>query len=84
MSAKGNGAPSGSAKPSQDETTHDDGEEGSHQAIKMLDHAMGAVAANDNDEEEDEPASSRWANRAPTVVAPASDIGGRPTSKMYV
>lgn len=70
----------GSAKPSKEEASHD-AEEGSNQAIKMLDHAMAAANAND---EEDEPDMSRWQKRAPTEIASAGDMGGRPASKVYV
>ena len=81
MSPMGNGAGYGSEKPSKDEAQNEQ-EAGSHQAIRMLDHAMHAATANENEQEE--PSAPRWANRAPTEPISPTSMGGRPTSRVYV
>lgn len=80
MSPTGNGAGYGPEKTPKDEAQNEQ-EAGSHQAIRMLDHAMHAANANENEQEE--PSASRWANRAPTEPISPTSMGGRPTGRVY-
>jgi hypothetical protein len=82
MSTSGNGAGAGSEKGQSDSTPQNERQEGSNQAIQMLDHAMAAATANEA-ETENEPSASRWAHRAPTASVDSSESMGRP-SKVYV